>query len=318
MEDDAQLSPLTHDAEMDSEYAGENGFTQNNMLPSVASGLLGGVSSLFNTLLSAFFTQRAMSKQHEYNVADWNMQNEYNSPKAQMERMLQAGISPAAAAKGISGNGSASNGINPTAQGSPQVFDSTGLQSLVAGFPNLMLDQRNSQVQRALNQAMQRYYNSMANEKETLLPHEIRKIALENLNLVKAGELTDTQKANYIAQTERLSLLTPIELEKFLADIDVANAMKSKLKAETKGVQYDNVVKAYESAYITAYHAKPDSGPLKQFVQMCMGGDEQGGNVFDAFVGTVKSVVKHSFNHASEFFEGVKHGIFGSDTEPVE
>lgn len=318
MEDDGQLSSLTHDAAWDSEYSGENGFSQNNMLPSVASGVLGGVMSLFNTLLSGFFTQRVMSKQHEYNVEDWNMQNEYDSPKAQMERMLQAGISPAAAAKGISGNGSSSQGINPTAQGNPQVFDSTGLQSLIGNFPNLMLDQRNSHVQRALNQAMQRYYNSMATEKETMLPHEIRKIALENLNLVKAGQLTDAQKANYIAQTERLSLLTPIELEKFLADIDVANSMKAKLKAETKGVEYDNVVKAYESAYITAYHAKPDSGPLKQFIQMCMGGDEQGGNVFDAFVGTIKSVVKRSFNRASEFYEGVNQAIFGSSTEPVE
>lgn len=318
MEDDGQLSGLSHDAEMDSEYSGENGFSQNNMLPSVASGLIGGVMSLFNTLLGGFMTQRAMAKQHEWNVEDWNMQNEYNAPKSQMERLIQAGISPAAAAKGISGNGSASSGINPTAQGSPQVYDSTGLQSLIGNFPNLLLDQRNAAVQRSLNTAMQRYYNSMANEKETLLPHQIRKIALENLNLVKAGELTDAQRANYIAQTERLSLLTPIELEKFLADIDVANAMKAKLKAETKGVEYDNVVKAYESAYITAYHAKPDSGPLKQFVQMCMGGEDQGGIVFDAFVNTAKSIVKRSFSRFREVSDKMMQGIFSSDTDPVE
>lgn len=42
----------------------------------------------------------------QWNLDMWNKQNEYNDPAAQMQRMVDAGINPNAAAQGISGNGS--------------------------------------------------------------------------------------------------------------------------------------------------------------------------------------------------------------------
>lgn len=45
--------------------------------------------------------------QNQWNLEQWNRENEYNSPTAQMERLTQAGLTPAAAAAMVSGGNAA-------------------------------------------------------------------------------------------------------------------------------------------------------------------------------------------------------------------
>lgn len=74
-----------------------------------AQGLAGaGVSSLFSGISSIFnhesqkrenernreFTREMFDKQVENNIKMWNMQNQYDLPKNQIERLRQAGINP--------------------------------------------------------------------------------------------------------------------------------------------------------------------------------------------------------------------------------
>jgi len=40
------------------------------------------------------FTKKLMDKQQEINLANWNLQNRYNSPSAQMHRLKMAGLNP--------------------------------------------------------------------------------------------------------------------------------------------------------------------------------------------------------------------------------
>lgn len=40
------------------------------------------------------FTRRLQNKQQEINLANWNLQNKYNSPSAQMQRLKAAGLNP--------------------------------------------------------------------------------------------------------------------------------------------------------------------------------------------------------------------------------
>lgn len=40
------------------------------------------------------YQQRAMDKQQQLNLEAWNLQNAYNTPQAQMERLRQAGLNP--------------------------------------------------------------------------------------------------------------------------------------------------------------------------------------------------------------------------------
>lgn len=76
-----------------------------------ASGFLGGIIDANETA-----NQNEKSREHSYrmyekqkadNIAFWNMQNEYNSPQAQMKRYQEAGLNPALMyGQGNSGNAS--------------------------------------------------------------------------------------------------------------------------------------------------------------------------------------------------------------------
>lgn len=108
--------------------------------------ILGGVSKLFDFGASHYETNRQMhfsedmqKQQQQYNTAEreaaqqyntgereatqdwnlamWNKNNDYNSPAAQMERLQSAGLSPAAAAQAVAGQGSvASSPVTSSAQ----------------------------------------------------------------------------------------------------------------------------------------------------------------------------------------------------------
>ena len=62
---------------------------------------------------SAFWNYVASQEANQHEIDMWNMQNEYNQPVKQMERMIKAGINPAAAYQQInSGNASSMPGTH--------------------------------------------------------------------------------------------------------------------------------------------------------------------------------------------------------------
>lgn len=62
----------------------------------VASGgnPLGAVAGAGMGYLDAYQDKAALQYQNKQNIKLWNMQNEYNSPKAQMQRYIDAGLNP--------------------------------------------------------------------------------------------------------------------------------------------------------------------------------------------------------------------------------
>ena len=61
---------------------------------SVSAGI-GGAFGLFGSALNYHFQNKLMEKQNQYNLDMWKLQNEYNSPAAQMQRYQEAGLNPA-------------------------------------------------------------------------------------------------------------------------------------------------------------------------------------------------------------------------------
>lgn len=57
-------------------------------------GLFSAVGNLFGNLFGNRQRRRSEREAREWNVRFWNMQNEYNHPSAQMERLRQAGLNP--------------------------------------------------------------------------------------------------------------------------------------------------------------------------------------------------------------------------------
>ena len=60
----------------------------------IAGTVTSGVTSLLQTPLNYLFQSLAAKRQNEMQKEWWNMQNEYNSPKEQMKRMMEAGLNP--------------------------------------------------------------------------------------------------------------------------------------------------------------------------------------------------------------------------------
>ncbi|QXN75085.1 DNA pilot protein [Microvirus mar22] len=84
-----------------------------SFLGNIGKGLLGNaldfgwnqLSGVFNAKRDWNYSKKSMAEQYKYNemaaestfnreLKAWNLQNEYNSPKAQMERYLAAGLNP--------------------------------------------------------------------------------------------------------------------------------------------------------------------------------------------------------------------------------
>ena len=73
-----------------------------------------------------------MSKANQWNLDQWNRENEYNLPENQKARLLAAGINPALAMQGASGVGQA--GSSPSSASAPSPASPSG-----ASAPSLNL-----------------------------------------------------------------------------------------------------------------------------------------------------------------------------------
>lgn len=113
------------------------------------------------------YNQRMAEWQNEVNVANWQMQNDYNTPAAQMQRFQEAGLNPNL----IYGNGTASAGnatsapeaakVNPApGKMSPANFGDMGMSDAVNAFAqiqNLSNQSKLVQSQVDMNRASQDY-----------------------------------------------------------------------------------------------------------------------------------------------------------------
>lgn len=59
-----------------------------------SGGLTGAAIGVASGLADAYQDKSALAYQNKQNIKLWNMQNEYNNPKAQMQRYIDAGLNP--------------------------------------------------------------------------------------------------------------------------------------------------------------------------------------------------------------------------------
>lgn len=64
------------------------------MDPATAAGLTSAGGSVMSSLISGLFNSGSARRANKRMVDFWNMQNEYNHPKAQMARLKEAGLNP--------------------------------------------------------------------------------------------------------------------------------------------------------------------------------------------------------------------------------
>ena len=76
-----------------------------------AAGALGSVAQIGSTMLGIRAQKKENAKAFRNQVSMWNAQNEYNSPKEQMQRLKEAGLNPML----VYGNGSVSGNMSASA-----------------------------------------------------------------------------------------------------------------------------------------------------------------------------------------------------------
>lgn len=109
-----------------------------SVISAVASPLISGGFGILGNSIQYMFNRRLAEQQNTYNIDMWKMQNEYNSPSAQMARFSAAGLNPNL----IYGQGSAGNATSAPQMVVPEAPDvDKTAQELAKAFniQNLML-----------------------------------------------------------------------------------------------------------------------------------------------------------------------------------
>lgn len=93
------------------------------------STLLSGASTFLSNAQQNKYQKQADQRANNYNLAMWNMQNEYNTPANQMKRYAEAGLNPFL----IYGQGNAGNASSPpSAQVTPKQAPRIDLMQMVS------------------------------------------------------------------------------------------------------------------------------------------------------------------------------------------
>lgn len=113
---------------------------------SATAAILGGVSALgsLSNLISQASTNKTLQKmqaeQFEHDKQMWNLNNEYNTPIQQKNRLLDAGFNP------LMMNGSVSTGNSPSPVKAPNVPNLTAPQLDTQGFANSIMTSKQMEI----------------------------------------------------------------------------------------------------------------------------------------------------------------------------
>lgn len=116
-----------------------------------AGAAVQGGFGIISSALNYHFNKKLAEQQNQYNLEMWNLQNEYNSPQAQMKRFEEAGLNPMLIYnQGTSGNASAApQMVTPQApdvskdmRDLAQAFNIEGLRTAIANRKKAEADAR--------------------------------------------------------------------------------------------------------------------------------------------------------------------------------
>lgn len=163
-------------------------------------------SGLFNSLTQYATSKKLMDYQNKLNIQNWKMANEYNSPKAQMERYKAAGLNPnlvyGSLGQTAAGNLSSpsSSGVNPRTQlgGSAASFMLAAAQAKNMQLQNFNIEEQNNQIRANIAKTNAETRNIEENTNQLLEFKQLRKDALNYANtMAKLGIDRETAESNY-------------------------------------------------------------------------------------------------------------------------
>lgn len=178
------------------------GFSLKNIAGSIVNPTGLGLSSI----VGDFSGSKQQDQANRYALAEWNMVNDYNSPKAQVQRLIDAGLNPYLV--NLSGNTAGTIGLT----GGNEL---TTAQSAFAGLSNIMgvlqgkanyqntMAQRDASVAAAGASAAQANYTTAQTTGQNERNKWIEKSAIADLDYKKAQtKLANAQTAKTNAEAD--------------------------------------------------------------------------------------------------------------------
>lgn len=204
------------------------------MDPITLSAIIGGGSSLLNAA-SSLFTNSANKKNalEFYNrqrtdaLADWNMQNQYNSPKAQMARFKEAGLSPHL----IYGQTNTAPAVRSSQSDTPK-YVAPQLDNSLTSLPMMAIQMENLQKQGKLIDAQVLKTNSDTDWRNVnteflkdTMPYRME--ALNVSNLLKGSQYRKTEEE--ITKTQGQIRLQKQQAANIIANTNLTNEKKAQV-----------------------------------------------------------------------------------------
>lgn len=171
-----------------------------------AGAALDLASGLFNTGTQYATSKKLMDYQNKLNIQNWHMANEYNSPKAQMERYKAAGLNPnlvyGSLGQSAAGNLSSpsSSGINPRTNfsGSVSSFMIAAAQAKNLQLQNKNIEAQNKQIEANIRKTDAETTSITENTNQLVEFKPLRKDALNYANtMAKLGIAREEAESNY-------------------------------------------------------------------------------------------------------------------------
>lgn len=242
--------------------------------PIIAAGVQAG-SSLIGQGINAAFTSGQNKKEREWNekmygiqrqdaLADYHMQNLYNSPAEQMKRLREAGLNPNLVyGNGVDGNASGQvrgTNVQPWNPRPPQFDVGGAVSGGIAAYLDTQIKQaqidnlktaNTVQTQEALLKAAQVLQTTASTDSAKFdlgLKTELRATSVDAAKAALAN--TEAQTKSTLDENDRRAALQATTLQQAIENIlnsrmnrSVSEEQKKKIKAEIESIQKDVEIK---------------------------------------------------------------------------
>lgn len=208
------------------------------------------------------FNERMLDKQNAFNLDMWHKENEYNSPTAQVQRMLAAGLNPAALAgtsgqSGLSTNMPQSESFSPAAL--PNIVPESGFGDAIGNMSSQFLN-------------MAAAFKSLTEIKGTEIDNANKDAMLKaTIDKLRAdGRLSDEQanNINWESTIKQTSFNDLIQITHQQALDAMYKAEVSKIESEVKQKYGDKIGEAELNKVLEEVNLLVEQGKTEQAQQL--------------------------------------------------
>lgn len=179
-----------------------------------------------------------MDYQHQLNLSDWERENEYNTPQAQMERLGAAGINPLSAMSSVAAQSGSISPVGIQAGGSASVAIPTTETEISASYRDYGLQ--------SAEQAL---------EASRTIPRELQVSIAQGLDAIQKSQesinqLTQGLISEQTDEARSRTLMNDVNyrrmLKTFDAEVAIVDQHLFQAIEQTSGMKFDNIRKFWE------------------------------------------------------------------------